>query len=280
MSDSQTAIEIPYYTHLTWALFALSFLLSVLSISIIGAPKNETKAELLISYIILSSCMFIGTIPFIIKTVIQCLDKTANNKPEGLLAIYTLILIFSTVNLVISGILLNKLEKEEEETKNYSGALIFLSFLFLVLYVLATIFEYKKEKEYVYQPSEDIYNKAADKLEQRRVYNILWDNIMRTPGNDKLPRKKLHQLVRTKMDRYNTIKGETISSTSQTKYSPDVLRTLVLQKLNEQQQKERLQKERLQSEKLRRKYFSQGGGDARILKAIQQQQRKNAILAN
>ena len=238
----QTKIQIPYYTHWTIALIVLSFIIFILSICIIGVSEKETKAQLLISYIILSTCMFIGTILFFIKTVIQCLDKTVNDKPTGLLATYIIILIFSTVNFIYSGILLNKLEEEEEEkeeeTKNYSGALIFLSFLFLVLFVLATIFEYKKEKEYVYQPSEAIYNKAADKLEQRRVYNILMDNIMRTSGNDKLPRKKLHQLVRTKMDRYNTIKGKTISSTSQTKYSPDALRTLVLQKLNEQQERQ------------------------------------------
>ena len=191
LQNQQISIEIPYYTHWTWALLVLSFIIFILSICIaIDKTERETKAELLISYIILSSCMFIGTIPFIIKTVIQCLDKTVYDKPKGLLVTYIIILIISTVNLVISGILLNKLKEEEEEEeeekiKNYSGALIFLSFLFLVLYVFATIFEYKKEKEYVYQPSEAIYNKgkslgkaAANKLEQKRLYNILKKNII------------------------------------------------------------------------------------------------------
>ena len=147
MQNKQIAIEIPYYTHWTIVLNVLS--ITILSICIaILKTETDTKAELLISYIILSSCMFIGTIPFIIKTVIQCLDKTLYDKPKGLLVTYIIILIISIVNLVISGILLNKLKEEEEEEeeeekiKNYSGALIFLSVLFLVLYIVSSIREY------------------------------------------------------------------------------------------------------------------------------------------
>jgi flagellar basal body-associated protein FliL len=61
-------------------------------------------------------------------------------------------------------------EEEEEEIKNYSGALIFLSLLFLVLYVFATIFEYKKEKEYgktIYNKGVSLGKAAADRLKRK-----------------------------------------------------------------------------------------------------------------
>ena len=251
MNDSlnqQTSTEIPYYTHWTIALNVLSLIIFILSCIVIRTTDKETKAELLISHIILSSCMFIGTILFFIKTVIQCLDKTVNDKPKGLLATYIIILIFSTVNLVISGIMLDKLEKEEEEEeeeeeeiKNYSGALIFLSFLFLVLYVLATIFEYKKEKEYVYQPSEAIKNKVADRYERYRLHNMIKKNIIQnTPDGSTLSRNDLNQLVRTKMDRYDAIKEDITSKDEYREYPPNVLRSAVLAKL-ERQQREKLQ---------------------------------------
>ena len=140
MSESQTLIHIPYYTKWSWALFALSCLLFLLSISIRLSPKKETKAELLISYIILSSCMFIGTIPFIIKTFTL---KISDDNVKFYVP-YLLILILSILNFTYSGILLNKLDKEEEEEiKNYSGVLIGLSFVILVVLLITSIIETK-----------------------------------------------------------------------------------------------------------------------------------------
>jgi hypothetical protein len=138
MSEPKKAIEIPYYTGWTWVLFSLSFILFVLSICIASVSKKETKAELLISYIILFSCMFIGTIPFIIKTVMSGISNNVR-----LFILYIFILICSVVNFTGSGILLNKLEKEEEEEdiKYYSRALIVLSSVFSIFYLGAGIIE-------------------------------------------------------------------------------------------------------------------------------------------
>ena len=136
-------IKIPYHTGWIWVLFTISVILFLfLSISIAGVSKNETKAELVISYIILSSIMFIGTIPFFIRTVMDNISKNV-----GLFVLYIFILIFSIINFAISGILLNKLDKEEEEIKNYSGALIFLSFALFVCFLVAGIIETKNQKK-------------------------------------------------------------------------------------------------------------------------------------
>lgn len=140
MSEPQTLIHIPYYTKWSWALFALSCLLFLLSISIRLSPKKERKAELLISYIILSSCMFIGTIPFIIKifTLKISRDNVKFYVP------YLIILILSILNFIYSGILLNKLDKEEEEEiKKNSDALIGLSSVILVFLLITSIIETK-----------------------------------------------------------------------------------------------------------------------------------------
>ena len=184
MSDSKNqliSIEIPYYTHWTWALLVLSFIILILSICIvIDKTEKETKAELLISHIILSSCMFIGTIPFIIKTF----TLKISDDNVGFYVLYPIILILSILNLTYSGMMLYKLEKEEEEeeeTKNYSGATLpVVCFLILVFYAVSSTFEYKKNKKamkLVYQGGEATYNKvvslgkaAADKLEQLMFY--------------------------------------------------------------------------------------------------------------
>lgn len=179
MSESQTLIHIPYYTKWSWALFALSCLLFLLSISIRLSPKKETKAELLISYIILSSCMFIGTIPFIIKTFTL---KISDDNVKFYVP-YLIILIISILNFTYSGILLNKLDKEEEEEiKNYSGVLIILSLLFFVLYVVSSTFECKKEKEYVYQPSEAFRKAVAEKLKRKTSQHI--QNPIQNPNGN------------------------------------------------------------------------------------------------
>lgn len=138
--------EIPYYTHWTWALLVLSFIIFILSCIVIRTTEKETKAELLISYIILSSCMFIGTIPFIIKTF----TLKISDDNIGFYVLYPMILILSILNLTYSGMMLYRLEKEEEEeeTKNYSGATLpVVCFLLLVLYAVSSTFEYKKNKE-------------------------------------------------------------------------------------------------------------------------------------
>lgn len=145
LSNQQKPV-IPYYTRWSWALFALSVIIFILSICIvIPTTEKETKAELLISYIILSSCMFIGTIPFIIKTFTL---KISRDNVKFYVP-YLIILILSILNFTYSGILLNKLDKEEEEEiKKNSVVLIILSSLFFVFYLVSSIFECKKEEEY------------------------------------------------------------------------------------------------------------------------------------
>ena len=254
MSDSKNqliSIEIPYYTHWTWALLVLSFIIFILSCIVIRTTEKETKAELLISYIILSSCMFIGTIPFIIKTF----TLKISDDNVGFYVLYPMILILSILNLTYSGMMLYKLEKEEEEeeeeTKNYSGATLpVVCFLLLVFYAVSSTFEYKKNKEamnLVYQGGKSIYNKgdslgkaAADKYERYRLNNILRKEIKNKQGNSELSREELDQLVRDKMTQYNRIKEDIISSSPEKPYPPNELHRKVLQKL-QQQQKEKQQ---------------------------------------
>ena len=241
----QIRIEIPYYTHWTWALLVLSFIIFILSCIVIRTTEKETKAELLISYIILSSCMFIGTIPFIIKTF----TLKISDDNVGFYVLYSMILILSILNLTYSGMMLYRLEKEEEEeeTKNYSGATLpVVCFLLLVFYAVSSTFEYKKNKEamnLVYEGGNYIEKAAADKYEQYLVSNTLKNNILKTEEGKKLSRKNLGQLVRTKMDRYNEIKEDIISAQEYTPKSRKELHKMALGKL-QKQQKEKQQIER------------------------------------
>ena len=173
----------------------------------------------------------------------------------------------------------------------------------------------------VYQGGEATYNKvvslgkaAADKYERYRLNNILRDSIRKKQDGSTLSRDELNQLVRTKMNRYNRIKEDIISSSPEKPYPPNELHRKVLGKL-QQQQKEKQQiksslmsslspdnlgnlspedikdevnrqyrrrvKERhQQGEKLKSKYFlhpqgGNGSGDAAILAAIEREKNKN-----
>lgn len=139
---------VPFYRCWIWALFALSLIIFVLSICIISlknkeeaAPeevslKNNTEitTEILISYIILSFCMFIGIIPLFINTIMV-------NPTTLRILVYSVILIFSMGSFICSAILLDKIEKEEEKAINICTPIsLVISILVLFGYVFACSF--------------------------------------------------------------------------------------------------------------------------------------------
>lgn len=127
---------ISYFKKWFWSLFVLSLVLLSLSLCVLLLKEESLRIEIVLSSIVLYSCMLLGTLPYFINNI----NNRSNLLSKISLIFYIFIIIFCILSIVFNGILIHKIKNKTEE-KYESIIIVILPSLLFLLYLGNLIIE-------------------------------------------------------------------------------------------------------------------------------------------
>ena len=127
---------ISYFKKWFWSLSFVSLVLLSLSLCVLLLKEESLRIEIVLSSIVLYSCMLLGTLPYFINNI----NNRSNLLSKISLIFYIFIIIFCILSIVLNGILIHQI-KSKTEKKYESTVIVILSSLLFLLYLGNLIIE-------------------------------------------------------------------------------------------------------------------------------------------